>query len=123
MFGTNPDGSGPDQWGRDEDDPLYGTVPLKPVMEWVFNRYHVKFTNGENGPVVLERDFIGTDGPNAERDFDPQWGGMHFPHNATHFEWELIEENVPVRRHQTRMGVVVEGDGWQNPDPRIRLLI
>jgi hypothetical protein len=112
MFGTNPDGTGPDAWGRPESSQLYGTVPLKPVMEWVFNRYHVKFTDGEHGPVVRERDFIGVDGPNIERDFDPEWGGMRFPHNASYYHWEIVEENVHVRRWQTSMGVRVEGDGW-----------
>ena len=91
----------------------YGTVPLVPVMDWVFNRYRVKFTDGEGGPVVFERDFIGTDGPHEERDFNPEWGGMTFPHSATHYEWELVEKNVRVGRQQTSMGVRVEGDGWQ----------
>lgn len=92
---------------------MFETTPLLPVMDWVFNRYHVKFTDGEGGRVVLERDFIGTDGPHVERDFDPEWGGMSWPTSATHYEWELVEENVHVRRNKTRMGVVVEGDGWQ----------
>jgi hypothetical protein len=105
-----------------DDDP-FAFTPLKPVMEWVFNRYRVKFTNGENGPVVLERDFIGTDGPHPERDFDPEWGGMAWPAGATHYEWELTQENVPVRRRQTSIGVTVEGDGWQHTGDNVRLVI
>ena len=114
MFGTNPDGSGPDAWGRPESDPLYGTTPLKPVTEWVFNRYHVKFTNGEDGPVVLEREFIGIDGPN-ENDFDVEWGGMQWPHGATHYHWDMVEENVYVRRYRGPNGWYrTEGDGWRS---------
>ena len=102
---------------------MFDTTPLRPVMEWTFNRYRVKFTNGENGPVVVERDFIGTDGPHAERDFNPEWGGMTFPSNATHFEWELVLENVHVRRQQTPLGVVIEGDGWQGSGQSVRLTV
>ena len=101
---------------------MFETTPLKPVMDWVFNRYLVKFTQGENGPVVLEREFIGTDGPRAS-DFEPEWGGMTFPYTATHYEWELIEENVRVSRRQTPLGVVVEGDGWQGSEQSVRLTV
>lgn len=88
-------------------------TPLIPVKDWVWNRYKVEFLRGEDGPVVRTMEFIGTRSP-KEMDYDPEYGGFPFPRDATHFRWELFQENVGgITVTRGPIGMVVTGDGWK----------
>lgn len=104
-----------DPWGREVDDALYGTTPLKKVTDWEWHRYKVEFLAGEQ--VIKTVEFIGTDGP-RHHDFDVEWGGMQWPQGADRYTWECIEENLDKVRNGIRItkgkyGMETTGVGWK----------
>lgn len=104
-----------------DDDETLPMTKLIPVSQWVYNRYKVTFTRGENGPVIKEAFLVSTDSHvdyKVEERAGQMTGGssLYTPPESewVWFQWELVKENVPAPPVIGQLyGMKIHSDGWE----------